>query len=101
VRAESVRAALTYVSRGEAPLGIVYSTDAQIDAKVRVVATFPDHSHARITYPAAPTAEAGPQAVAFLDFLASAEATEVWKRHGFVEPGGLPKEFEQELRGTK
>lgn len=85
VRAENVRAAMTYVARGEAPLGIVYSTDAQNDPKVRVVATFPDSSHAPITYPAAATAKAGPQAAAFLDYLSSAPATLVWKKHGFLE----------------
>jgi molybdate transport system substrate-binding protein len=87
VRAENVRAALTYVARGEAPLGIVYATDAQIDAKVRVVATFPDSSHSPITYPAAATAIAGPGAAAFLAFLGSSEAAPVWKKYGFLEPG--------------
>ena len=37
VRADSVRSALAFVDRGEAPLGIVYETDALIDKKVRVV----------------------------------------------------------------
>ncbi len=85
VRAENVRAALTYVARGEAPLGIVYATDAQIDQKVRVVATFPDNSHAPITYPAAATASAAADAARFLAFLGSADAAVVWKKYGFVE----------------
>lgn len=84
-RAENVRAALTYVSRGECPLGIVYSTDAQIEPKVRVVTTFPDNTHAPITYPAAATAKAGPHAAAFLLFLGSAGAAPVWKKYGFRE----------------
>jgi molybdate transport system substrate-binding protein len=86
VRAENVRAALMYVARGEAPLGIVYSTDAQIDPKVRVVATFPDNSHVPIPYPAAATAPAGVRANAFLTFLGGADAAVVWKQFGFREP---------------
>lgn len=85
VRAENVRAALTYVARGEAPLGVVYSTDAQIDKKVRVVGSFPDSSHPAITYPAAATATAGRSAAPFLAYLASNEAATVWKKYGFLE----------------
>ena len=85
VRAENVRAAMTYVSRGEAPLGIVYATDAAVDSKVRVVATFPDNTHAPITYPAAATTGARPGAAAYLAFLGSPDAVAVWKRYGFLE----------------
>lgn len=85
VRADNVRSAMTFVARGEAPLGIVYTTDAQIDQEVRVVATFPDNSHAPITYPAAATATAGPEAAAFLAFLRSSEAALTWKKYGFLE----------------
>ena len=84
-RAENVRTALNYVARGESPLGIVYSTDAQIDPKVRVVDTFPDNTHDPITYPAAATAGAGPEAAAFLEFLGSVSEVAVWKKHGFRE----------------
>ena len=52
-QAENVRAALLLVARGEAPLGIVYSTDAAAEPGVRIVATFPAESHPPITYPAA------------------------------------------------
>jgi molybdate transport system substrate-binding protein len=51
--AADVRAALTFVARGEAPLGIVYRSDAWAEATVRLVATFPETSHAPIVYPAA------------------------------------------------
>lgn len=85
VRAENVRAAMTYVARGEAPLGIVYATDAAVEPKVRVIATFPVNSHAPITYPAAALAKAGPDAAAYLAFLGSPAAAPVWKRHGFLE----------------
>jgi molybdate transport system substrate-binding protein len=85
VRADNVRAAMNFVARGETPLGIVYATDAQIDKKVRVVATFPDHSHVPITYPAAATATAGPDAAEFLAYLRSSEAASSWKKYGFLE----------------
>ncbi len=84
-RADNVRAALLFVARGETPLGIVYATDAQIEEKVRVVATFPDNSHQAVTYPAAATASAQPEAHAFLAYLRSVEAMQVWKKHGFLE----------------
>ena len=56
-RAENVRAALAYVARGEAPLGIVYGTDAQAEQRVRVVEVFPADTHPPIVYPAAVTAQ--------------------------------------------
>ncbi len=52
-QAENVRAALQLVSHGEAPLGIVYATDAKSDPKVKVLDTFPGDTHTPITYPAA------------------------------------------------
>jgi len=83
--ADNVRGALLFVARGEAPLGIVYATDAQIERKVRIVATFPDNSHAAIFYPAAATARAGQNAASYLAFLGGAEAAVFWKKYGFVE----------------
>ena len=41
VRADNVRSAMMFVARGESPLGIVYTTDALVDSKVRIVDTFP------------------------------------------------------------
>jgi molybdate transport system substrate-binding protein len=85
VRADNVRSALMFVARGEAPLGIVYTTDALLDPKVRVVDTFPDSTHAPITYPAAASRGARGEAIAFLDYLSSAPARDTWQRFGFVE----------------
>lgn len=84
VRAEDVRTALAFVARGEAPLGIVYATDARIEKKVRLVGLFPEDSHPRITYPMALTTGAGPDAVRFADFLASDASRAVFERYGFV-----------------
>ena len=58
--AVNVRAALAYVARGEAPLGIVYATDAKIEPGVKVVGVFPDNSHDPIIYPVAATVNAKP-----------------------------------------
>ena len=82
--AENVRAALGFVSRGEAPLGVVYSTDAASDKQVRIVGTFPEDSHPRIIYPVAMTAAStSPVAQPYLDFLRSADAKPLFEAQGF------------------
>jgi len=80
---ESVRAALMLVARGEAPLGIVYGSDAKAEPKVKVVGTFPADSHPPIVYPVAPLAKASQQAQAFVIWLRGPEAREIFQRHGF------------------
>lgn len=83
-RAESVRAALALVEHGEAPLGIVYATDAAESRKVRVAAEIPESLHEPILYPVALVAGGDtPAARAFLGFLQSPEARAVFARHGF------------------
>jgi len=84
VRGENVRAALAYVARGEAPLGIVYQTDAQAEKRVRVVGVFPEDSHPPITYALALTVRARPEAARFADFLASETARQIFTRYGFT-----------------
>ena len=84
VRAENVRSALAFVARGEAPLGIVYRTDAMAEPKVKIVGDFPRHLHPPIVYPAALVAGRRTAAAAeVLHYLASPEARAVWQRHGF------------------
>lgn len=83
VRAEDVRSALLFVARGETPLGIVYATDARIDPRVRVVGLFPPGSHQPITYPVALTADAGPDAARFLDYLGGAAGRAAFESFGF------------------
>jgi molybdate transport system substrate-binding protein len=83
VRAENVRAALAFVARGEAPLGIVYRTDALAEKKVRIVAEFPEDTHRPITYPIAVTTHGGPAAQQFVDFVRSKPAGEIFKKYGF------------------
>jgi len=83
VQAENVRVALEYVARGEAPLGIVYATDAKI-APVKVVGTFPESSHPSIIYPVALTKNASPAARAFLMFLEGPDARAIFTKAGFT-----------------
>jgi molybdate transport system substrate-binding protein len=80
---ESVRAALMLVARGEAPLGIVYASDAHAEPRVEVVATFPADSHPPIVYPVAAIAPAGDDARAFVHWLEGPEARAIFQRHGF------------------
>jgi molybdate transport system substrate-binding protein len=83
-RAENVRAALALVSRGEAPFGIVYRTDALADKGVKVVDTFPPSTYPPIVYPAALLAASkSTSAKALLDYLHSAPARSVWEKYGF------------------
>src|SRR5580704_5679452 len=82
--AESVRAALTLVARGEAALGIVYSTDAKVEPGVKIVGTFPADSHPAIIYPVAATATAKPEAADYLAFLHSSAAKAVLEKYGFT-----------------
>ena len=81
---ENVRAALTLVARGEAPLGIVYETDAKVEPNVKIVGAFPADSHPPIVYPAALTVNAKPDAARYLAFLRSQAAKAVFEAYGFT-----------------
>ena len=82
IPAENVRAALLLVARSEAPLGIVYATDAAIDPNVRVIATFPRETHPPIIYPVALTS-ANPDGAVLLAYLRSAQAGTQFQKAGF------------------
>ena len=82
--AESVRAALTLVARGEAVLGIVYATDAKVEPGVKIVGIFPADSHPPIIYPVAATTSAGAGAAGYLDFLHTSAAKAVFEKYGFT-----------------
>jgi molybdate transport system substrate-binding protein len=81
--AESVRAALILVARGEAALGIVYSTDAKVEPGVKIVGTFPADSHPPIIYPVAATTTAKTEAADYLAFLRTAAAMTIFEKYGF------------------
>jgi len=81
--AENVRAALSFVARGEAPLGIVYRTDALAEKDVRIVDTFPASSHPPIAYPLVLLKGASPAARALAAHLAAPAMRPTWQRFGF------------------
>src|SRR5467141_1889669 len=80
---ENVRAALALVARGEAALGIVYSTDAKVEPGVKIVGTFPADSHPAIIYPVAATATAKAETADYLAFLRSSAAKAIFEKYGF------------------
>ena len=81
--AENVRAALVLVARGEAPLGIVYETDAKVEKGVKIVGVFPEDSHPPIVYPVALTKNARPEAAQYLAYLRAPAAKAVFEHYGF------------------
>jgi molybdate transport system substrate-binding protein len=84
-QADNVRAALLLVSRGEAALGIVYSTDAAAEPNVKIVGTFPENSHPPIIYPAAVIKDTkAADAVPFLEHLKSTKARPAFEKQGFA-----------------
>src|SRR5205814_5990233 len=82
--AENVRVALLLVARGEAPLGIVYATDAAVEPGVRVVGTIPSETHPPIIYPVALTSTSeNPSAAALLVYLRCTVARAEFQKAGF------------------
>ena len=80
---ENVRAALALVARGEAVLGIVYSTDAKVEPGVKIVGTFPADSHPAIIYPVGATTTAKPETSEYLAFLRTSAAKAIFEKYGF------------------
>ncbi len=91
IRADNVRAALAYVASGEAPLGIVYETDALLEKNVRTVDVFPAETHAPITYPIALTRNGSPAAAKFVAYVLSPAGDAVFKQYGFTSLLGEPR----------
>jgi molybdate transport system substrate-binding protein len=84
VFADNARSALVFVARGEAPLGIVYRTDALLDKRVRIVDVFPDNSHTPIAYPVALCLSNRIEATQFVDYLGAPAARATFTKYGFV-----------------
>ncbi|WP_412555362.1 molybdate ABC transporter substrate-binding protein [Shimia sp. MIT1388] len=85
VETDNVRAALALVALGEVSAGIVYTTDAMVDDRVRIVAQFPADSHSEIVYPAAIVAgQDRPEVVEFMTYLSSQAAQDAFVQRGFL-----------------
>jgi molybdate transport system substrate-binding protein len=83
--AQDVRAALLLVSRGEAPLGVVYQTDAAADKNVKVIATFPEATHPPIVYPMAILAgSTNGVTPVYMQYLLSPKAEPFFEKRGFT-----------------
>jgi molybdate transport system substrate-binding protein len=81
---DSVRAALALTARGEAPLALVYRTDARVEPAVTIVATLPEDSHTPILYQAATVGPANPETTALLDLLKSPAGQAAFEQAGFI-----------------
>jgi len=86
--AASDRTALALIERGEAPLGIVYASDAHANSGVDLLALFPPSSHKPIIYEAAliatPAHTPSKEARAFLNYLSMVQSRESFRKHGFT-----------------
>jgi molybdate transport system substrate-binding protein len=101
-RAEDVRAALRFVARGEAPLGIVYQTDAAAEPAVKILGYFPADSYPPIIYPVAVTAgSSNPAAKELLDFLRSIAARPFFEKQGFTVLAMMPSHLLAQIGGTR
>lgn len=83
VGTQDVRGALAFVERAECNVGIVYETDAKVSSKVDLVGTFPESAHSPLLYPVAMTVNSKESAKAYLSYLQSDEAMNIFKKYGF------------------
>jgi len=83
--ADDVRNALALVERDEAPLGIVYGSDAVASKGVKVVGVFPADSHQKVEYPIAIVKGHDNATVkAFYQYLQGPEAAKIFQQYGFT-----------------
>jgi molybdate transport system substrate-binding protein len=87
---EDVRATLAYVARGEAPLGIVYATDARVEPKVRVIGIFPENTHPPIVYPVAQLKDGRADGAGFAAYLTTPQTRAIFEKAGFTAAGASP-----------
>ncbi len=90
VSGDNVRTVLGWVATGEVDAGVVYTTDARVEPRVRVAFTFPAGSHPPVVYPGAVVRGAvnASSAAAFLAYCRGPEAAAVFAAAGFRPVGG-------------
>jgi molybdate transport system substrate-binding protein len=86
VAAQDVRTALSYVERGEAPVGMVYATDAIASGKVDVAFRVASDLHPKILYPMVLVKGANRRARELHEFLKSDKAWPSIEKAGFARP---------------
>lgn len=86
ILSKDVRQALMYADRGETDGAFVYKTDALLAQEAVILLEVPQVLYNEVTYPIAPTKTGleSAQALAFLDFLKTAQARAILQKHGFV-----------------
>lgn len=91
-RGQDVRAALSYVERGEAEAGIVYSTDVSAAKNVEQVHAFDPETHDEIVYVLQTLKMAKENAAAqkFFAYLQSPAADEIYRARGFERLAATP-----------
>ncbi|WP_447957429.1 molybdate ABC transporter substrate-binding protein [Vreelandella sp. EE7] len=94
-RGSDVRAALALVEREEAPVGVVYQTDALASPRVHTLGLFPADTHEPITYPVAligadDASKDATAAQTLRTWLESDEALAIFGEYGFATDTDMP-----------
>ncbi|PLX69522.1 MAG: molybdate ABC transporter substrate-binding protein [Denitrovibrio sp.] len=85
VRMQTVRVALAMVERNAVPFGIVYSSDAALSNKAKVIGLFNEELHGAIRYPSAiVTGKDTASVVKFYHFLKSEQSATIFEKYGFT-----------------
>ena len=89
VYGKDVRQVVNYVATGNTDAGIVYRSDTVNNERIKIVAIAPETIHSPVVYPVAITKESKnvEAAIQMVEFLFTAEAQAVFKRHGFMPVG--------------
>ncbi len=79
----NVRAALSFVSRGDLEYGVVYKSDAIVDKKVKIIYELDSSLHTKVQYPLT-ILNKKKNTLLLYNFLKEKKAMEIFKKWGFV-----------------